>query len=46
LADGRSAAVLFDTTFLINWPEMLGGGCTSLDVTGSMLLVPFLETSS
>jgi hypothetical protein len=36
--------VRFDTTFLINWPEHLGGGSITIDVTGAMLLAPQLGT--
>jgi hypothetical protein len=45
LADGRSAAVVFDTTFLVKWPEHFGGGCVNIDVVGSMFLVPMLATN-
>jgi len=34
----------FDTTFLINWPEHLGGGAITVDVTGAMVLAPLLGT--
>lgn len=43
LKDGRSAHVLFDTTFFINWPEHLGGGTVNLHLNGTMLLVPLLR---
>ena len=34
----------FDTTFLINWPEHLGGGSIGVDVSGAMVLAPLLGT--
>jgi hypothetical protein len=34
----------FDTTFLINWPEQLGGGSIDIDVSGAMVLAPLLGT--
>lgn len=42
LRDGRPVHVQYDTTFLINWPDHLGGGSVSLDLRGVMLLVPLL----
>jgi len=44
LADGQSAAVVFDTRFLIEWPEHLNGGLVNIDLVGSMVLVPILST--
>jgi len=32
--------MVFDTRFLIRWPEHLGGGLVNIDLVGSMLLVP------
>jgi hypothetical protein len=34
--------VAYDTTFLINWPEHLGGGTAHLDLTGAMTVVPLM----
>jgi hypothetical protein len=34
----------FDTTFLVNWPEHLGGGSINVAVTGAMVLDPLLGT--
>ena len=45
LREGKSLHVCYDTTFLINWPEHLGGGSVSIDFEGSMLLVPSLATA-
>jgi hypothetical protein len=42
LKEGRPVNVVYDTTFLINWPEHLGSGFVNLDLVGSMLLVPTL----
>jgi hypothetical protein len=42
LKNGRSVQVLYTTTFLINWPDHLGGGSGNLDLEGSMRLVPVL----
>jgi len=36
--------VVYDTSFLIQWPEHLGGGVVNVDVTGSMILVPIAGT--
>lgn len=44
LKAGKSVHVQFDTTFLINWPSHLGGGAVSLDLEGTMVLVPSLAT--
>jgi hypothetical protein len=42
LQRGRSANVGYDTRFLIEWPEHLGGGAVELDLRGTMSLVPTL----
>jgi hypothetical protein len=44
LRDGRSVTVAYETTFLINWPEHLGGGSVNLDLEGAMVLIPTLGT--
>lgn len=36
--------VRFDTTFLITWPEHLGGGSIEIEVSGAMVLAPLLGT--
>lgn len=43
LRRGKSVHVLYETRFLINWPEQLGGGTVIADVDGSMLMVPMLS---
>jgi hypothetical protein len=44
LRQGRPVHVRFETTFLINWPEHLGGGSIDIDVSGAMVLAPLLGT--
>jgi hypothetical protein len=34
----------YETRFLINWPEHLGGGFIHLDLEGTMVLAPQLAT--
>jgi hypothetical protein len=34
--------VVFDTRFLVEWPEHLGGGLLNIDLVGSMVLAPVL----
>jgi hypothetical protein len=36
---------VFDTRFLIEWPEHLGGGLMNIDLAGSMVLTPLLASS-
>jgi len=45
LRQGRPAHVGYNTRFLINWPEHLGGGTVFLDLRGTMVLVPILSFS-
>jgi hypothetical protein len=45
LKDGRAVQVQYDTAFLVNWPEHLGGGSVTIDFYGTMILQPFLATS-
>ncbi len=42
LQEGRSVTMLYDTTFLINWPEHLGGTSTTVSLHGSMVLIPLM----
>jgi hypothetical protein len=35
---------VFDTRFLIEWPEHLSGGFVNVDLVGSMVLVPIFST--
>ena len=42
LREGRVATVAYETTFLIHWPEHLGGGADRLALTGAMTVVPLL----
>jgi len=42
LKEGRPVHVAYDTTFLINWPEHLGGGSVNLSLYGAMVLIPEL----
>jgi len=44
LKDGRSVRVAYETTFLIQWPEHLGGGDLTIDFAGAMAIVPVLGT--
>jgi hypothetical protein len=41
---GRSIQIQYETRFLINWPEHLGGGNVYVDLDGTMVLVPLLAT--
>jgi hypothetical protein len=43
LKDGRPANVAYETTFLIGWPDHLGGGTLSIEFEGAMVLVPHLS---
>jgi hypothetical protein len=42
LRDGRSVNVAYETTFLINWPQHLGGGSVTIPFEGAMVLIPAL----
>lgn len=44
MRDGQTINVAYDTTFLINWPQHLGGGSINLSFEGAMVLVPELGT--
>ena len=35
---------MYETTFLINWPEALGGGSATVSLEGSMTLIPLMGT--
>lgn len=43
LKEGRSAFVDWTTHFVLQWPELLGGGTVEVDVEGSMEFVPILD---
>ena len=43
LAAGRPVQVGYNTTFLIMWPEHLGGGEVTLEMEGTMMLTPLLD---
>lgn len=45
LREGQVATVAYETTFLINWPEHLGGGTDHLDLKGAMTVVPLLAAN-
>jgi hypothetical protein len=42
LTENRSVQVAYSTTFLINWPEHLGGDQVKVDFDGTMTLVPLM----
>jgi hypothetical protein len=42
LRENRPVQVGYDTTFLIMWPEHLGGGEVQLPMEGTMQLMPLL----
>jgi hypothetical protein len=44
LRDGRTTRVAYETTFLVQWPEHLGGGDITIDFSGAMALVPLMGT--
>jgi hypothetical protein len=44
LRDGLPVQVGYNTTFLILWPEHLGGGQVSLEMEGTMLLTPLMAS--
>jgi hypothetical protein len=44
LKDGRPTRVAYETTFLVQWPEHLGGGDILIDFVGAMALVPLMGT--
>jgi hypothetical protein len=43
LRAGRPAWVDWTTHFVLQWPELLGGGVVEVDIDGSMEFVPILE---
>jgi hypothetical protein len=45
LREGKVATVAYETTFLINWPEHLGGGTDHLGLKGAMTIVPLMGAS-
>jgi hypothetical protein len=42
LKEGRPVQVGYNTTFLIMWPEHLGGGEVTLELEGTMMLNPLM----
>ncbi|GAA0940849.1 hypothetical protein [Virgisporangium aurantiacum] len=42
LKDGRPTRVAYETTFLVQFPEHLGGGDITIDFVGAMVLVPLM----
>jgi hypothetical protein len=44
LQDGRSLSSVYDTTFLIKWPEALGGKVITVSFYGAMTMVPSMGT--
>jgi hypothetical protein len=42
LQQGRSVPVAYETRFLLQWPEHLGGGTVTIDLEGTMMLEPLL----
>lgn len=42
LRDGKPATMAYQTRFLINWPEHLGGSYDYLDLTGAMTILPLM----
>jgi hypothetical protein len=43
LKEGRPAFADWTTHFVLQWPELLGGGIVEVDVDGSMEFVPILD---
>ena len=43
LRSGVPVVVGYDTRFLINWPDHLGGGVVNVDLVGSMVLTPIMS---
>jgi hypothetical protein len=42
LREGRSVSSTYSTTFLIKWPEHLGGEATHITLEGSMQIIPMM----
>jgi hypothetical protein len=42
LREGRSCPTVYDTRFLLQWPEHLGGGQLEIEFQGAMTLVPLM----
>jgi hypothetical protein len=40
LREGRSTMSTYRTTFLVSWPEHLGGETSTITFEGSMVLIP------
>jgi hypothetical protein len=43
LKRGTPVVVAYDTRFLINWPEHLGGANVYMDLVGTMVLTPSMS---
>jgi len=42
LREGKSTAATYGTTFLVRWPDHLGGETTHITLEGSMQIVPMM----
>jgi hypothetical protein len=42
LKENVPVQIKYETTFLVTWPEHLGGGESNIDLEGTMMLVPLL----
>ena len=42
LQQGVPCHVLYETRFFVDWPEHLGGSSVSIDLAGTMVLIPLL----
>jgi hypothetical protein len=45
LRSAKPVTMLYDTTFLIAWPQHLGGGEVELTLHGSLTLIPMMGIS-
>ncbi|HEX8054535.1 MAG TPA: hypothetical protein VF517_16225 [Thermoleophilaceae bacterium] len=42
LREGRSVNSIYNTTFLLKWPDHLGGEATHVTFEGSLVIIPTL----
>jgi len=42
LREGRSTMSTYRTTFLVRWPDHLGGEVSTMTFEGSMMLIPMI----
>lgn len=42
LKEGRTLSSVYETTFLIKWPEALGGDTITVPFFGAMTMVPMM----